>query len=204
MRASLAPHSSVPDAHRLVDGTNASGVLGTWWATLEMSNRSRTGDDHQAHRCGGGRITPIRGRARLGRRPRHHHRRRNCRRPRLRARSYLPGAMGPPYTMDRGAVANNLLRELSEWCAPLHQREVAFHAVLREGVAGVELLRVAVEESADLIVVGRRGRGPLRELLLGSVAHHVTHHATHPVAVVPSRADLATERAPTTASRGTA
>jgi nucleotide-binding universal stress UspA family protein len=117
---------------------------------------------------------------------------------------YLPGAMGPPYTMDRGAVANNLLRELSEWCAPLHQREVAFHTVLREGVAGVELLRVAAEESADLIVVGSRSRGPLRELLLGSVAHHVTHHATHPVAVVPSRADLATERAPTTASRGTA
>lgn len=83
-------------------------------------------------------------------------------------------------------------------CAPT-QRGVAYRAVLREGAPRVELLRVAAEESADLIVVGNRGRGNLREILLGSVAHHVTHHASCPVVVVPSGAALGMEQLPVAA-----
>jgi len=39
-------------------------------------------------------------------------------------------------------------------------------------------------KTARLVVVGRRGPGGLRDVVLGSTSHHLLHHATCPVAVV--------------------
>jgi nucleotide-binding universal stress UspA family protein len=53
--------------------------------------------------------------------------------------------------------------------------------VSRERASRV-LLRHA--ENAGLVVVGNRGRGGFRGLLLGSTSQHLLHHLPYPVAVV--------------------
>lgn len=53
--------------------------------------------------------------------------------------------------------------------------------------AACELPAHAILEAAkdaDLVVVGARGLGGVKELLLGSVSQHVVHHSTVPVVVV--------------------
>ena len=57
-------------------------------------------------------------------------------------------------------------------------------AHLREGPAVDEILDLAKEVGADLIVIGSRGLGPVKRVILGSVSEGVVHHATCPVLVL--------------------
>ena len=60
------------------------------------------------------------------------------------------------------------------------------------------ILTVAGEIDAVAIVLGTRGRGGVKSLLLGSVSHAVVQHADRPVVVIPSHA-LVTARSGTNA-----
>lgn len=53
-----------------------------------------------------------------------------------------------------------------------------------EGPTAEAILRVAQVRNAELIIIGARGRGSLKGLLLGSVTHKVIQHAKCPVLVV--------------------
>jgi nucleotide-binding universal stress UspA family protein len=55
---------------------------------------------------------------------------------------------------------------------------------LREGRAAEEIVEVAEELGAGLIVMGSRGHGRLRRALLGSVSDAVVRHAHCPVTIV--------------------
>ncbi|MGB9867122.1 MAG: universal stress protein [Bacillota bacterium] len=55
------------------------------------------------------------------------------------------------------------------------------------GIASVNIIRTAEEIDASLIIVGKRGRGRIRELLIGSTAEAVARRASRPVLVVPNR-----------------
>ena len=55
---------------------------------------------------------------------------------------------------------------------------------LEEGDAAAAILDVAEQEGADLVVMGSRGLGHLRGMLLGSVSHKVAQLAPCPVLLV--------------------
>ena len=53
------------------------------------------------------------------------------------------------------------------------------------GVPADELIKAS--EGADLLVVGARGVGGFRRLVMGSVSSQVSHHAHCPVVIVPGK-----------------
>ncbi|CAH1791996.1 unnamed protein product [Owenia fusiformis] len=54
---------------------------------------------------------------------------------------------------------------------------------VRRDSAGEEIIKVAEEEKADMIVMGSRGLGTIRRTILGSVSDYVLHHSKVPVIV---------------------
>ena len=74
----------------------------------------------------------------------------------------------------------------AQWCAPIRDVGVSCDARLVDGEPAPTIMELADEVGATLVVVGRRGRGGLAELVLGSVPRRLTHHCEHPVLVVPA------------------
>ena len=61
---------------------------------------------------------------------------------------------------------------------------VEVHQELMEGSEAEAILKVAEKQHADLIVMGTRGFGAVKGLLVGSVSRKVIHLSTCPVMVV--------------------
>jgi nucleotide-binding universal stress UspA family protein len=76
--------------------------------------------------------------------------------------------------------------------------DVSVSTVLSSEPVRQALLRQIESGRHDLLVMGSRGRGAVRSVLLGSVSHYVLHHSPVPVLIVraePSRAVKPSESA---------
>jgi nucleotide-binding universal stress UspA family protein len=99
---------------------------------------------------------------------------------------YWGGPVAYPGDQDltekaRGAAqeqTDSVLQKVDEGSRPL---SVTVRSVT--GLPAKELLSATAD--ADMIVVGSRGAGGFKRLLLGSVSTQVTHHARCPVVVIP-------------------
>ena len=84
-------------------------------------------------------------------------------------------------------------RDFSEqWCAPLREAGIPHREQVVKGVPAKVLTRVATRLSAELVVVGRRGRRGVAGLLLGSVAAELARESEVPVVVFPDRVSPST------------
>jgi nucleotide-binding universal stress UspA family protein len=83
----------------------------------------------------------------------------------------------------------------------LDRTGVDWELVVPEGSPGEEIVRVADEGDADLVVVGSNRHSSLHNLLLGSTAAHLATHAQAPVLIMRSRAASPTEGAAVEAVR---
>lgn len=99
----------------------------------------------------------------------------------------LPDRGMPELLVENDTVLRERLEEqVTEWCEPLRAAGTPHRRLVLDGPPPRVLDDVATKEGAELIVVGRRGRGGFAELVLGSVSHQLSHHAHAPVVIIPA------------------
>jgi nucleotide-binding universal stress UspA family protein len=57
--------------------------------------------------------------------------------------------------------------------------------IIKQGVPFEQLLQVVKDERIDLVVIGQKGRSNLKDVLIGSTAHHMYHRCKVPLLSIP-------------------
>lgn len=94
-----------------------------------------------------------------------------------------------PFNMERVREVYERARtwgraELDKWAAQATAAGLKVRPVLRTGVPHEEIVALATDELADLLVIGTHGRGGMSRALIGSVADRVVRLAPCPVLTV--------------------
>ncbi len=94
-----------------------------------------------------------------------------------------------PFSMDRTRKVYEAARKwaeerLEEWAGIARAKGLKVRVVLRKGVPYREIVVLATDERADLVLIGTHGRGGIDRALLGSVTDRVVRLAPCPVLTV--------------------
>jgi len=85
------------------------------------------------------------------------------------------------------SVKSEAEQSLGRYAEPLRARGLTVELIVREGYPATVIEEEAVEQRADLIVIGTRGHSGLKHLLLGSIAERVVQKSPCPVLTVKTR-----------------
>jgi nucleotide-binding universal stress UspA family protein len=85
------------------------------------------------------------------------------------------------------SVKSEAEQNLSRYAEPLRARGLTVELIVREGYPATVIEEEAIEQRADLIVIGTRGLSGLKHLLLGSIAERVVQKSPCPVLTVKTR-----------------
>jgi nucleotide-binding universal stress UspA family protein len=89
---------------------------------------------------------------------------------------------------DFHRMHDEALAELrDEWCREATEAGVELEARIVEDLPVPGIVAAARDAAADLIVCGTRGRGRVKQLVLGSVARGLPEKSHLPVTIVPPR-----------------
>ncbi len=100
--------------------------------------------------------------------------------------AYLPGYTSLPGLQDKilhlmddeGRQATDFVEYLAKDAA------IPCKKILAQGNPAAEILKISVEEKADVLVMGSHGRTPLERVLLGGVAEKVVMQSVVPVLLI--------------------
>jgi nucleotide-binding universal stress UspA family protein len=102
-----------------------------------------------------------------------------------------PNLLGPapavPLMFDLDLVAGQQRVRITDAVSGCAERFPDVELVTKSLIGHPAKVLLDEAQTAGLLVVGTRGHGELRSLVLGSVSHAVLHHAVAPVAVVRTR-----------------
>lgn len=98
--------------------------------------------------------------------------------------TYFTAPYGIPVQFDESWRTEMRAEFESKWCKSLKVSGIRYRTVMEDGRPASVIGAVADRENADIIVVGRRGRSGVTELLLGSVSHELVIHSTRPVLLI--------------------
>jgi len=90
----------------------------------------------------------------------------------------------PPYTTGVLKDAQNMMTDAKKRAS---ENDVKFQDEIlnvSDGSLGKEIVKFADYNNVDLIAIGSRGRGSIKEAFLGSVSHYISHKSNVPVLIV--------------------
>ena len=98
----------------------------------------------------------------------------------IQAQYMIDGGLYTP-EFDQDEELKKCEKELDEFVKKHIKKDINISKEVRTGVPDTEILQIAGEYQADLIVMGTHGRTGLSHLIMGSVTENVLRHANVPL-----------------------